>query len=221
LERTRALLADRLGRTVDDLTVVLHSSDRWLIAASPFLPFARLLAAPAARRYLVGWAGRRELHVLTPRALEARAAGSGDSREMLLLSPSALYARRVLADAVDGLPPPNTPGRLIRYLRWAWLAEGGAQFFSGQTAHVRPALVRRLREGPTPTLPPAARDAPLLGGMVFDMLARREGMAACVKLATHLDPRGSTAALRSAFGGLRKAELDQLWERHLEAATAA
>ena len=39
-----------------------------------------------------------------------------------------------------------TPGRLARWGRWAWLVEGAAQWLSGQTRHVHPAVARALLE---------------------------------------------------------------------------
>ena len=137
--------------------MVLHSSTAQLDAAQPWLPLARRLTTPAARRYVVGWAGPRELHVLCPRLLAHRASNVEGSLEMLMLTPSALLARRYVADGHPPLPPPFAPRRLARWSRWAWLVEGAAQWLSGQTRHVRPAVTRRLREGPAPSFPPVAR----------------------------------------------------------------
>ncbi len=118
--------------------MVLHSSLAQLDAAQPWVPLARRLTAPAARRYVVGWAGTRELHVLCPRLLAHRASNVEGSLEMLMLAPSALLARRYVAANHPKLPPPATPGRIARWSRWAWLVEGAAQWLSGQTRHVRP-----------------------------------------------------------------------------------
>jgi hypothetical protein len=112
------------------------------------------------------------------------------------------------------LPPPFRPGSFVRYMRWAWLAEGAAQFFSGQVAHLRPAIARRLREG-TPPFPPSRRDAALLGGTVFDLLAREEGEPACVNLACRLHPGGPPAALEKAFGGRAPRHTEDAWRAHL------
>src|ERR671917_435245 len=103
--------------------------------------------------------------------------------ELLMLTPSALLARRYVADGHPKLPPPVSPSRVARWSRWAWLVEGAAQWLSGQTRHIRPAVQRRLREGPPPSFPPSRADALLLGGSVFDLLAREEGERACVTLA--------------------------------------
>ena len=59
-ERLERLLEIELG----ELDVVLHGVPAQLDAAQPWLPVQRRLTAPAARRYVVGWAGERELHVL-------------------------------------------------------------------------------------------------------------------------------------------------------------
>jgi len=86
-----------------------------------------LAPAPAARRYLAGWAGRQELHLLDPATLEARASTVPGSREMLELTARALYARRVIAESNEDLPRWGTPARLRAELRWAWLLEGAAR----------------------------------------------------------------------------------------------
>ena len=94
---------------------------------------------------------------------------------MLMLAPAGLLARRAVAARQPGFPPPAGPRRMARWLRHAWYAEGAAQWLSGQTAHVRPAVARRLREGSQPSFPPGRADALLLGGTVIDLLAREEG----------------------------------------------
>ena len=88
--------------------------------------------------------------MLAPRVLAQRASNVEGSLELLMLAPSALLAKRLLA-----------PARTRRFLRRAadvpWRLEGAAQFFSGQTRHVRPAVVLRTHDGPPPaSRPPAA-----------------------------------------------------------------
>src|SRR5205085_9240840 len=106
--------------------VVLHGSQAQLDAAQPWLPLARRLVSPAGRRYVVGWAGEHELHVLSPRLLALRASNVEGSLEMLMLAPAALLARRAVAAGLPGLPPPFGPRRIARWARWAWLVEGAA-----------------------------------------------------------------------------------------------
>jgi len=133
---------------------------------------------------------------------------------MLMLAPSALLARRYVADNHPPLPPPLGPRRMARWSRWAWLIEGAAQWLSGQTRHVHPAVARRLREGGTPEFPPSRADAILLGGTVFDLLAREEGDRACVTLARGPHPDGPVRALEIAFPrALRHTE--SAWRAHL------
>ena len=81
-------------------------------------------------------------------------------------------------------------------MRSAWFVEGAAQWLSGQTRHVRPAVARRLREGPPPSFPPGRADALLLGGTVFDLVAREEGERAAVAVARTAPGRGARAGLR-------------------------
>jgi hypothetical protein len=80
---------------------------------------------------------------------------------------------------------------------------------------VRPAVTRRLREGGTPSFPPGRRDATLLGGTVFDLLAREEGEPACIALACGPHRDGPAGALTRAFGGRSLRHTDAAWRSHL------
>src|SRR5687768_6579154 len=73
LEYGRERLERQLEVELGELAVVLHGSPAQLDAAQPWIALQRRLTAPAARRYVVGWAGERELHVLSPRLLAQRA----------------------------------------------------------------------------------------------------------------------------------------------------
>jgi hypothetical protein len=215
LERTRAYLAGRFPHTVDGMSVVFHSGVASLAVACPMMPMAWAAAAPAARRYIAGWSGRDELHALRPDLLEARASTVPGSREMLAQTAPALYARRVIIENNPEVPLALTPRRIRAELRWAWLLEGAARWFGGQTAHARPASARRLREGRRPAFPPGVRDAPLLGGAVIDLLVREHGEQAAAGLACRLHPRGRRAALREAFRGRSPAQIEEAWRAHL------
>src|SRR5271168_144298 len=215
LEGTRERLADAFTVIPGDVAVVLHSSVTQVAFAQPPLPLVWLLTAPAGRRYLAGWVSAREVHVLAPRRLAERASSVPGSREMLMLTPAALYAQLVVAANNPDLPPPFSPRRFTSYVRWAWLAAGAAQYFSGQTVYARPAVARRLRDGRTPRFPPPVSDAALLGGSVFDLLASEQGEAAAVELAM-TRPRGSARdVLRHVFAGRPLTETEALWRRHL------
>ena len=96
LEYARERLQRRLDVRLGELAVVLHGSPAQLDAAQPWIPLQRRLTAPAARRYVVGWAGERELHVLAPRLLAQRASNVEGSLELLMLAPTALLAKRLL-----------------------------------------------------------------------------------------------------------------------------
>ncbi|MBW3608423.1 MAG: hypothetical protein KY463_08710, partial [Actinobacteria bacterium] len=160
LEDTRERLAavfDQLPSV--EVTIVLHTSRVELDLAQPLLPILRRLTTPAARRYVTGWPSRSALHTLSPRLLVARAANVEESRQMLSLTPAALYVQLVVAECNRALPPPWSPRATWRAAHWAWLIAGAAQWFSGQTAHARPAIARRLREGARPDFPPSLRDA--------------------------------------------------------------
>jgi hypothetical protein len=215
LEETRERLATVFPSVPDEVTVVLHDSRTELDLAQPVLPLMRRATTPAARRYLAGWAGASEIHVLTPRLLADRAANVDGSREMLMLTPAAMYAQLVIGASNPLLPPPWRPGSAIRAARWAWLVAGAAQWFSGQTAHARPAIARRLREGRRPEFPPGLRDAALLGGTVIDLLAREEGERAAVALACRLPPGGPRTALVEVFSGRSLMHTEGTWRAHL------
>ena len=215
LEDLRLRLEERFEHAPGGITVILHPTSAWLAAAHPFLPAARLAAAPAARRYLAGWATRTELHTLNDSALERRAGGP-DSLRALLGTSERLYAHLVLAANNDRIPPPWGPRSFGRYLRWAWLIEGGAQYYAGQHASFRAAVLRRLNEGPRPSFPPSARDAIVLGATVFDLLDREIGRHACDLLVSRLPKSGPETALETAFGvSLR--EIEPVWHEHVEA----
>jgi hypothetical protein len=85
----------------EGMTVVLHGGPLGLAFTNPLLPVVWTVATPASRRYIAGWVGERELHVLAPRALEARASsvegggGGGAGR--------------------PPPPPPRQPARRRRY----------------------------------------------------------------------------------------------------------
>jgi hypothetical protein len=215
LERLRERLEAVFPRTVADITIVLHRGPIALSLTNPLLPLAWLTTAPAARRYVAGWAGTDELHVLAPMALRGRASNVPGSREMLERAPAALYARRVIVENNRDLPRAITPGRIRLELRWAWLLEGAARWFAGQTDHARPAIARRLREGSRPSFPPGVRDAPLLGGTVIDLLAREEGELAAAQFASRLHPQGGRAALSKAFRGRSFVHTEGAWRAHL------
>lgn len=193
----------------------MHSNALSLSLASPWVPFVRLATAPASRRYVAGWAGRGEIHVLAPSALRDRASNVPGSLEMLELTAIALYARRVIDANNRDLQRRRGPSRLAAELRWAWLLEGSARWFSHQTEFARPAIARRLHDGRRPSFPPGARDAPLLGGTVIDLLVREEGETAAAELASGLHRQGARAALTRAFGGRPFARTEDAWRSHL------
>ena len=183
--------------------------------AQPLLPIVRRLTSPAARRYLAGWAGGSALHVLAPRQLAARATNVEGSREMLSLTPAALYVQLVVAECNRALPPPWSPRSTLRARNWAWLIGGAAQWFSGQTDYARPAIARRLREDARPDFPPVAArcraarrhgDRPdrARGG-------RRARGRARVLVAAGRAARGAVAV----FGGRAMVHSEGTWRAHL------
>lgn len=215
LESVRERLRSLLPSLPEEAAVVLHPSDAQLTLARPELLLRRRLTAPASRRYAAGALSGTTIHVLSPPQLLQRASGVPESREMLLRAPAALYARLAVGAANPRLPPPARLGTVVRAWRWAWLVAGAGAWLSGQTALARPAIVRRLREGPQPSFPPGLRDAELLGGTVLDLLAREEGERAAVGFALRLDARGPRDGLVRAFHGRSLAHTEGTWRAHL------
>jgi hypothetical protein len=215
LEHFRTRLDGLFETTPGEIAVVIHPTPSALSLAHPWLPVARMFAAPAARRYMAGWFAKGEIHVLAPDALEERASNVPGSREALLLTPLHEYAHVVIGANNSDLPPPFTPRAFARYLRWAWLCEGAATQLAGQTPHLRPAIARRLREGPRPAFPPSARDAALLGGTVFALLEEAEGPEACVRVAGRLPQGGGAAAIELAFAR-PLSEVERDWRYFLD-----
>jgi hypothetical protein len=215
LEELREQVERVFPRMPSDVSVVLHRGPVSLSLTNPLLPLVWITTAPAARRYVAGWASSDVIHVLAPRVLDARASNVPGSREMLTRAPHALYMRRVIALNNRELVGRFGPVRVARELHWAWLLEGGARWFAGQTEHARPAIARRLHEGGRPSFPPGLRDAALLGGTVIDLLVREEGERAAVQFVSRLHPQGARAALSKAFGGRALVHTEGAWRSHL------
>jgi hypothetical protein len=220
LERFRAELEGVFERTPWDVSVVIHPSAFELALAHPWLPVARMFAAPASRRYFAGWFARGEIHVLAPEALEARASRVPGSREALMRSPHHEYTHLVLAQHNPALPPPFNVKTFRRYLKLAWVCEGAATYFAGQTRHLRPAIARRMREGKPPAFPPSAADAQLLGGTVFSLLERAAGRRACVELGKVQAQEQAREAIELAFARPIE-EVEEDWRAYLGAFTAS
>jgi hypothetical protein len=214
LEDLRLRLEDRFDHVPGNVTIVLHDNPAWLSAAHPLLPAVRWSAAPAARRYLAGWPMDGEIHTLNDSWLDRRAAGE-DSLRALRGTAERMYCQIVLAANNSALPPMWTPKRFLAYLRWAWLIEGAAQYFTGQTGLFRAAVITRLREGERPAFPPTRRDALILGGTVFDMLERHAGPDACVRMASRLHREGPRGNLELAFEA-RMRDIERAWRMHLD-----
>jgi hypothetical protein len=213
LEDLRLRLEDRFEEAPEGITLVVHPTPGWLAAAHPFLPLARFAAAPAGRRYLAGWAMASELHILNDEYTDRRAAGE-DSMAALRGTAERLYVQVVVGANNDRLPPPWGPRRFSRYLRWAWLIEGAAQYFSGQVPLFRAAVSTRMRQGAAPTFPPSARDAIILGGTVFDLLERERGPDACVLLVSRLRRSGARGNLELAFDAPLH-RIERAWREYL------
>jgi hypothetical protein len=221
LERMRARLERNFPRLPGDITVVLHGSPVGLAFANPLFPLAWVLTEPASRRYVAGWAGATELHVLGPAALETRACAIEGSREMLALAPAALYARRAIAASHPALRAAKPHRRVVLELRWAWLIEGGSRWFAGQTEHAAPAIARRLRQRTRLEFPPTVRDAALLGQTVVDLLAKARGAHTAAGFVCRFRPEHPSASLLSAFGVRSFGRLERAWRSHVYALAAS
>jgi hypothetical protein len=214
LEDLRLRLEDRFDEVPGGVTVILHDNPAWLSMAHPLLPAVRWSAAPAARRYLAGWPMASEIHTLNDDWMERRSGGE-DSLRALRGTAERMYCQIVLAANNEELPPMWTPRRFLTYLRWAWLVEGAAQYFTSQTSLYRAAVITRLREGERPAFPPSRRDALILGGTIFDLLDRHAGPDACARMVSRLHREGPRGNLELAFDA-RMREIERAWRTHLD-----
>ena len=214
LEDLRLRLEDRFDQVPGGVTVILHDNPAWLSAAHPLLPAVRWSAAPAGRRYLAGWPMAGEIHTLNDDWMERRSAGE-DSLRALRGTAERMYCQIVLAANNEELPPMWTPRHFLTYLRWAWLIEGAAQYFTSQTSLFRAAVITRLREGERPSFPPSRRDALILGGTIFDLLDRHAGPDACARMVSRLHRQGPIGNLELAFDA-RMREIERAWRMHLD-----
>jgi hypothetical protein len=215
LERTRARLAPQFPGLAPEATFVLHDNVTSLVLSNPLMPLLWAATAPQARRYVTGWSGKRELHVLSPEALRARASGVTGSHEMLALTPASLYVRRLLIQSNPGLWESQAPRRVARELQWAWVLDGIARWYSGESSYARGAIGQRMRDGRRPHFPPRMRDAPLLAAPLIDLLAGLHGSAAVAELGGRLRPGGAQAALARAFAGRSLATVESDWRGEL------
>jgi hypothetical protein len=215
LEHTRERLSASFPQPTPEITVVLHDSPHALALSNPLLPAIWGLTSKPARRYVTGWAGRHELHVLSPWALRERASRVSGSYEMLALAPASLYAKRVIVGTNRELQQARLPGRSWAELRWAWLVEGAARWLSGESEHARTVVGQYLRAGHRPRFPPSARDAPLLAPTLIEFLAEQEGRAAVTRLVGRLHTGGPDAALLSAFPGRGLSSIESEWRSRL------
>ena len=199
-----------------ELAVVVHGSAAQLDAAEPWLPLQRRLTAPAGRRYLVGWAAERELHVLAPRLLAQRASNVEGSLELLMLAPAALLARRYVAANHPGMPPPFGPRTLRALAALGVAARGrGAVLLRPDRA----TCARRSRGGCARAARPRSRP----GGATRRCSAApcstcwraRRATGRCVALACGPHRDGARAALTRAFDGRDIRHTEAAWRSHL------
>jgi hypothetical protein len=215
LEDLRSHLSDAFPRPVDNLTFIMHDGPRSLAVAAPMLAGVWRATDVTSRPYLTGWVSADDIHLLSPPALRARAAGNPMMAGVLGHSAATLYTRRVIVEANRDLHRSLGPARAAVSLRWAWLLEGASRWFSGESAAARPAVIGRLRGGAAPDFPPSLRDAPLLAGTVMELLVREEGERAAVELAGRLHPDGPRGALVKAFGGRPLVHTEGAWRSYL------
>src|SRR2546423_14709408 len=108
LEQAREDFSGRFPRAASDLTAVIHDSELALALAAPYLPLARVVTAPAGRRYLAGWFGAADLPKLAPRLLARRASAvPGPPPPFAPPPPPPLPPRR--GRASHPAPPPPLP----------------------------------------------------------------------------------------------------------------
>ncbi len=215
LERTREQLSQHFPQLDTEITVVLHDSPHALVLSNPLMPVVWGLTSRRARRYVTGWAGRHELHVLSPRALRERATNTSGSFEMLAMAPASLYAKRLIVGSNRELQSARLPARSWAELRWAWLVEGASRWLSGESGHARSVVGQYMRSGRRPHFPPGPRDALLLAPPLIELLAEQHGPGGVARLAGRLHTGGSEAALLHAFPGQGLSSVESEWRSRL------
>lgn len=213
LEDARLRLEERFEEAPGDVTIVIHDNPASLSFSQPLLPIAKWAASAAGRRYMAGWAMAREIHLLNDSWM-ARRAGGDDSLRALNGTAERLYAQVVIAANNERLPPPWSPRRSFDYLRWAWLVDGGAQYFANQVPLFRPAVITRLRSEEEPSFPPGPRDSLVLGGTVFELLDRVKGRDACQLMVSRLRKDGPLGNVEVAFEA-SPSEVESAWREML------
>ena len=187
------------------------------------------VAGDGARRPAATWpagTAARELHMLAPARLRARASNVPGHRRDARASGACLYARRVIiARPTATCARVMALIRLPRELRWAWLLEGAARWFGGQTALCasgdRAAPARGWRAGAI-RFPPGLRDCPAARRHGDRPAGPRAGGARPPSaLSCRLHPQGPRAALVEAFGGRSIVHTESTWRSHLSRLAAA
>src|SRR5436190_1205560 len=148
LEDLRLRLEERFDEAPGGITVIVHPSPGWLAAAHPFLPAARLAAAPAGRRYLAGWAMASELHILNDDYTDRRAAGE-DSLAALRGTAERLYAQILggtVFDLLERERGPDACSILVSRLRREGAERAIELAFDDRFRNVEPEWRRYLRE---------------------------------------------------------------------------
>ena len=129
-----------------------------------------------------------------------------------MLAPSALLARRALAAGHPGFPPPLGP---LRLRALDALRRGSSRARRSGCPARRATCARRSRggcaRGAPPAFPPEPADALLLGGTVFDLLAREEGERAAVAAARG----GADRLIADGFHGRGVRHTEDAWRSHL------
>ena len=207
------MLEELFPRVPGNVTVVLHDSPVQLLAvASRYLPVARRLASPPARRYMAGWFAAGEVHALSPPALRALPPGPDSARGADAHPAARLHAARGRHEqpaAAAALPARAAVARCC--------AARGSPRERPSTSRARSVPARRRSRCACARgrrrLPagPARRRA--AGGALFDLLDRERGERACVRLATH--PATDPARRSSAFGRPLP-EIAAAWREHLD-----
>ena len=113
-----------------------------------------------------------------------------------MLAPSALLARRALAAGHPRLPPPFAPAAAAPAGALGMARGGRGAVAGGADAHVRPAITRRLREGPAPAFPPEPRGRAAARRLGVRPAGPGGGRRACTALAR--GPQPGAGAARSS-----------------------
>jgi hypothetical protein len=193
-------------------TVVVHPTAMSLALAQPAYVVALGLTESHGRRYLSSWATGSTLHCVAPHRLLRGTEGHISLRDAMERAPACGLAHLALGHANPGL----SLQRALRRRDWFWLAWGAGQTLVGQVPMLASVIALRRKERRALHIPPAMRDAVVLGGSVTELVLRERGLTALVHLLREPVPPSSEGWIGRALPGIGPTEREVRWRMLLD-----